>query len=86
MSSFCKLQFTIPNSQFISQHSFNVNMISQTFLFEYTATCNDGFYVCNVKTMRSNGDVVETALAIAESPILEGCESMYYICMNLFVL
>ena len=56
-------------------------MSSQTFLFENTATCNDGFYVCNVKTMRSNGDVVETALAIAESPILEGCESMYYICI-----
>ena len=56
-------------------------MISQTFSFEYTATCNDGFYVCNVKTIRSNGDVVETALAIADSPILEGCESMYYICI-----
>ena len=55
-------------------------MSSQTFLFEYTATCNDGFYVCNVKTMRSNGTVVKTALAIAESPILEGCESMYYMC------
>ena len=52
-------------------------MISQTFLFEYRATCNDGFYVCNVKTTLSNGTVLETAIA-EESPILEGCESMYY--------
>ena len=52
-------------------------MSSQTFLFEYTATCNDGFYVCNVKTKLSNGTVLETAIA-EESPILEGCESTYY--------
>ena len=54
-------------------------MISQTFLFENTATCNDGFYVCNVKTKLSNGTVLETAIA-RESPFLEGCESMYYMC------
>ena len=59
-------------------------MKPQTFLFEITATCNDGFYVCDVKTMRSNGDVVETAHAIVESPILEGCESLYDIFINVF--
>ena len=49
-------------------------------MFEYTATCNDGFYVCYVKTTLSNDTVLETAIA-KETPILEGCESMYYMCI-----
>ena len=58
----------------------------QIFYFEHQATCNDGVYVCNVKTFRNDGVVVENAFQSVESPIIEGCESMLSVELSFYNL
>ena len=45
-------------------------------IFLHSATCSDGFYVCDVETLENdNSQVIKQNSSTIDSPIVVGCES-----------